>query len=337
MKALFFDGLMPHLIETYRVPEPEENEALIRVLMAGVCATDIEIAKGYKGFRGVPGHEFVGLVERVRSPYQGLTGKRVVGEINVGCGACEFCAKGMEKHCLSRTALGISERDGAFAEFLTLPLKNLWEVPEAVSDEEAVFTEPLAAAFQVLEQVHVKPSDRVAILGDGKLGLLIAFVMARQGLNVVLAGKHASKLALAASRGIKTKYSGELQNRPGYEVVVEATGSPEGLNVAVDIVKPRGAIILKSTFASRKNGEPSECAGEVDRRAPIDLSRLVVDEITVVGSRCGPFPPALEALAAKRVDVKSLISAVYPFGDVASAFERSQEKETLKVLLDFRP
>ncbi len=336
MKALFFDGLMAHLIEKYQMPEPQENEALIRVLMAGICATDIEVAKGYKGFKGVPGHEFVGVVERVRAGYYGLIGKRVVGEINLGCGTCEFCSKGMDKHCLSRMALGISEKDGAFAEYLTLPFKNLWEVPDAVSDEEAVFTEPLAAAFEVLEQVHVKPTDRIVILGDGKLGLLISLAMAQHGLNVVLVGKHESKLAIAASCGIMTRKKEELQKRRGYEVVIEATGSPEGFSEAVDLVKPLGTIVLKSTFARGGGEQSSGNAAGTDRQGPIDFSRLVVDEITVTGSRCGPFPPALEALATKRVDVRPLISAVYPFSDVMSALQRAQEKEVLKVLLDFR-
>jgi threonine dehydrogenase-like Zn-dependent dehydrogenase len=336
MRALFFDGLMPHFIEQYEIPEPEENEALIRVIMAGVCATDIEIMKGYKGFKGVPGHEFVGIVERVVGGYPALIGKRVVGEINLGCGECEYCTKGVEKHCPSRTTLGISEKDGAFAEYLTLPLQNLWEVPDNISDEEAVFTEPLAAAFEVLEQTHIRPTDRTAVLGDGTLGLLVAFVLAQSGLNVVLVGKHKSKLEIAAAENIKTRKIEELQARRGYEVVVEATGSPHGLSAALDIVKPRGTIVMKTTLAPDNNNSVQGSPVGSGRDIGTDLTRVVVDEITLLGSRCGAFPPALAALAKGRVNVKPLVSAIYPLNDVLSALEKTQEKETLKVLLDLR-
>jgi alcohol dehydrogenase len=336
MKALFFDGLMPHFIEGYQAPEPEVNEALIRVLIAGICATDIEVTKGYQGFKGVPGHEFVGVVERVNGGYPGLIGKRVVGEINLGCGGCEYCAKGMEKHCLSRTTLGISEKDGVFAEYVTLPLKNLWEVPNEVSDEEAVFIEPLAAAFEILEQTHIKPTDKIAILGDGTLGLLVAFVLAQSGLDTMLVGKHESKLSIAAHQKIKTKKLEELAKRRVYGVVVEATGSRLGLETALGIVKPCGTVIAKTTLAAGSPDPSDEHPSTLGERTSLDLSRVVVDEITVLGSRCGPFPPALAALAKGRVDVKSLISAVYPFDDVLAALERARESESLKVLLDFR-
>jgi threonine dehydrogenase-like Zn-dependent dehydrogenase len=332
MKALYFDGLIPHFIEKYQTPEPQENEALIRVLVAGICATDIEILHGYKAFKGVPGHEFVGVVEGVNGGYPALVGKRVVGEINLGCGQCEYCARGVERHCVSGAALGISEKDGVFAEYVTLPLKNLWEVPNAVSDEEAVFTEPLAAAFEILEQVHIKPTSRIAVLGDGKLGLLAALVLAEQGLSIVLAGKHESKLAIAAQQRIPTKRIDELLKKRGYEVVVEATGSAGGLAAALDLAKPCGTIILKSTVAPSQDESPLV---EVSLTRS-DLARIVVDEITVVGSRCGPFPPALSALASGRVNVKPLVSAIYPFDDVMSAIEKTREKSTIKVLLDFR-
>lgn len=321
MKALFFDGLLIHFIDSYRLPAPKENEALIRVLLAGVCGTDLEIIKGYKGFKGVPGHEFVGVVERVDGGYPGLVGKRVVGEINLGCGACEYCSRGMEKHCPTRTALGISDKDGVFAEYVTLPLKNLWEVPDRVADEEAVFTEPLAAAFEVMEQVHVRPTDKVLVLGDGKLGLLVAFVLAQSGVDIVLVGRHESKLAIAGRQKIKTKVVEELQKRRAFEVVVEATGSAGGIETALDLVRPRGTIVLKSTVADQGN---------------TNLSRAVVDEVVMVGSRCGPFPPALKALAEGRINVRPLISAVYPFDEAPRAFEKARERETLKVLLDFR-
>jgi alcohol dehydrogenase len=332
MKALFFDGLIPHFIEKYQIPAPQENEALIRILLAGICATDVEVMRGYKGFKGVPGHEFVGVVERVNGGYPGLVGKRVVGEISLGCGQCEYCTKGMERHCLSRSALGISDKDGVFAEYITLPLKNLWEVPDSVSDEKAVFTEPLAAAFEILEQLHVKPTDKIAILGDGKLGLLVALVMVQYGLSVMLIGKHDSKLAIAAEKKVMTKKLDELPKKRGYEVVVEATGSPEGLLIALDLIKPRGTIVLKSTI-SPSHDKPT--TGDIGR-PEVDFTRAVVDEITLVGSRCGPFPPALAALASGRINVEPLISAVYPFDSVISALENAQESGAVKVLLDFR-
>jgi len=321
MRALFFDGLVLHLIDNYQQPQPEENEALIRVLMAGICGTDMEIMKGYKGFKGVPGHEFVGVVEKVSGGYSNLVGKRVVAEINLGCGVCELCARGQEKHCPERTALGISDKDGVFAEYVTLPLRNLWEVPSGVTDEQAVFTEPLAAAFEIVEQVHVKPTDRVLVLGDGKLGLLAALVLAIGGANVVLAGKHEEKLAIARQQRIVTKKVEKLSKKRAYEIVVEATGSASGIEVALDVVRPQGTIVLKSTVAEEKS---------------IGLTRAVVDEVTLVGSRCGPFPPAIAALASGRVDVGPFLSAVYPFSEALKAFEKASEKEAVKVLLDFR-
>ena len=321
MKALFFDGLMLHLIDNYKTPSPRENEALIRVLMAGICRTDMEIVKGYKGFKGVPGHEFVGVVEKVNSPYANLAGKRVVGEINLGCGACELCVRGLEKHCPERAALGITDKDGVFAEYVTLPLKNLWEVPHQLPDEEAVFTEPLAAAFEVLEQVHVKPTEKVLVLGDGKLGLLVALVLFQSGLNLLLAGNHEAKLEIARHCGIKAKRADELSKKKAYGIVVEATGSAEGIEVALDLVKPRGVIVLKSTIAEEKK---------------MNLTRAVIDEVTIVGSRCGPFPPALAALESRRIVPGPLISAVYPFSDALKAFERAGGKDAVKILLDFK-
>ncbi len=321
MKALFFDGLMLHLIDNYKAPSPRENEALIRVLVAGICGTDMEIIKGYKGFKGIPGHEFVGVVEKANGRYSNFAGKRVVGEINLGCGKCELCLRGIEKHCPERIALGITNKDGVFAEYVTLPMKNLWEVPDRLSDEEAVFTEPLAAAFEVVEQVHVKPTDRVLVLGDGKLGLLVAIVLSQSGANVIVAGKHETKLDIARQQKIRTKRVDELSKRKTYEIVVEATGSSEGLDLALDLVKAQGTIVLKSTIAEEKE---------------INLTRAVIDEVTIVGSRCGPFPPALAALASGRIDVKPLISAVYSFDQAPKAFERASEQDVVKVLLDFK-
>ncbi|MGD0231837.1 MAG: alcohol dehydrogenase catalytic domain-containing protein [Syntrophorhabdales bacterium] len=320
MKALYFDGSL-RLQSDAPLPEPGKNEALIRVLMAGVCGTDLEILKGYKDFTGIPGHEFVGVVERVNGAGSGLVGKRVVGEINCGCGVCEYCAKGMERHCPGRSTLGISGRDGAFAEYLTLPVRNLWGLPDDSADEDMVFAEPLAAAFEVAEQVHVKPTDTILVLGDGRLGLLAAFVLNQYGGNVTLSGRHEAKLAIAAAGNIRTVGAeGRVEER-AYDVVIEATGSPNGLETALDLVKPRGTVVLKST---------------VHDRWEMNLTKAVIDEVTLVGSRCGPFGPAIRALASGRVNVKPLVSAVYPFDEALFAFERAKRKDSLKVLLDFR-
>ncbi len=318
MKALFFDGSL-RIVQDYPEPRPGENEALIRVLMAGICGTDIEITKGYKQFKGIPGHEFVGVVEQVNGPYSRLVGKRVVGEINCACHACDYCAQGLTRHCTQRTVLGILGRDGVFAEYVTLPLENLREVPEDAAAEEMVFVEPLAAVYEILEQVHIKPTHSVLVLGDGKLGLLAALTLANAGYNTVLAGKHAAKLAIAMQQGIRTKTADELQRT--YDVVVEATGSTDGLKSALSFVKPRGTVVLKSTTAAEMT---------------VNLSTAVVDEITITGSRCGPFAPAIACLSAHRIDVRPLISAVYPFDLSLKAFEEAAANDRLKVLIDFR-
>jgi len=320
MKALFFDGSL-RFEPRAQTPAPGENEALVRVLVAGICGTDLEILKGYKGFRGIPGHEFVGVVERVNGPYPGLVGKKVVGEINCGCGTCEYCRKGMEKHCGRRSALGISGRDGVFAEYVALPAANLWQVPAGAEEIDMVFAEPLAAAFEVLEQVHVKPTDKVLVLGDGKLGLLIALVLHHSGADILLAGRHEEKLALAAAQNVRTVRAEELGRGRAYDIVVEATGAPEGFDAALEQAAPRGTIVLKSTVAER---------------TPAFLTKAVVDEVTIVGSRCGPFGPAVAALASGRIHVRPLVSAVYPFDDALAAFDAAGRPGALKVLLDFR-
>jgi alcohol dehydrogenase len=320
MKALFYDGSL-RLLHDYARPVPSKGEALIRVLVAAVCGTDLEVGKGYKSFRGVPGHEFVGVVESVNEADPSLVGKRVTGEINCGCGLCGRCSSGMEKHCNERTTLGIDRRDGAFAEYLTLPARNLWEIPAGLPDEEAVFIEPLAAVYEVLEQCHVRPGDTVLVLGDGPVGLLVSFVVARTGARVVVWGRHEEKLRVARAQNIGTRNGDDAAYREKFDIVVEATGTAEGFNVAVDHAEARGTIIVKSTVAGR---------GE------IDLSRLVVDEITVVGSRCGPFAPAISALARRLIDVRPLISAVFPFDRALEAFARTEEKGVIKVLLDLR-
>ena len=322
MKAIAFDGNRLNFREDYPIPEPDKaGDALIRVRTAGICNTDLEIIKGYMGFKGIPGHEFVGTVERVDERNKSLAGKRVVGEINCVCGVCDYCIGGLPRHCPQRTTLGISGRDGAFAEYLTLPAENLHEVPDNVSDEEAVFTEPLAAAFEIVEQVYVKPADRIIVLGDGKLGLLSAFVLALTGAETTLVGNHEHKLAIAREVGIGTCLAKGLPVGKKYDVVVEVTGTPAGLQKALECVRPMGTVVLKSTVASTRE---------------VDLNRVVVDEITLIGSRCGPFEPALRALSDKTVNVKPLISGIFPVGEALEAFKAAGQKGSLKILIDFR-
>ncbi|HEX8919141.1 MAG TPA: alcohol dehydrogenase catalytic domain-containing protein [Chloroflexota bacterium] len=297
-------------------PSAAENDALISVGLAGICNTDLEIVRGYKSFHGVLGHEFVGTVVDCRQ--RDWLGKRVVGEINVTCGRCDQCQVGRSKHCRNRAVLGISGLDGAFAEFLTLPVENLHRVPDELPDEEAVFVEPLAAAFQIVEQIHVWPGDRAAVLGDGKLGLLCAQVLAMSEARVTLLSKHESKADVARSLGLHTVIGADVSERE-YDIVVEATGSPAGLQQSLELVRPRGTIVLKTTVA-----EPMT----------VDLSRAAVDEITIVGSRCGPFRRALAALSSGAVKVKPLISARFPLHEGLEAMERASEPEILKVLLE---
>jgi alcohol dehydrogenase len=319
MKAIIFDGELK--IVDVPKPVPAPGEALIRVSMAGVCNTDIEIMKGYLGFRGIIGHEFTGIVEDAAGDVPGLSGKRAVGEINCGCGVCDMCRKGLEKHCPVRTTLGISGRQGAFAEYTTLPAKNLHEIPDGLSDEQAVFTEPLAAAFEMLEQVTVRQDQRVLVLGDGKLGILCALTLKLTGAHVSLAGRHPDKLGIAARQGISTLLANDTPEGSAFDIVVEATGSTQGLEIAMKYTRPRGTIILKSTVADT---------------IPVNLAPIVINEITVVGSRCGPFGPALRALADGSVDVRPLVTAVFPASDAIEAFHAARTKGVLKVLIDFR-
>jgi len=313
MHALWLEN--QHLsLRDVPVPQPPPNEALIRVVRAGICNTDIELVRGYYPYRGVLGHEFVGMVESDGE----WRGRRVCGEINAACGECAQCRAGRNTHCDRRTVLGIVNRDGAFAEYLTLPFENLRAVPDSVPDDEAVFTEPLAAALEIIQQIHIRPTDEVVVLGDGKLGLLCAQVLALTGCHLLALGRHPKKLAVLAARGIRTAFVTEAPDLRA-DVVVECTGSAEGFDLARKFLHPRGTLVLKSTYAGL---------------ASIDLSRVVVDEITVVGSRCGPFAPALDLLARKLVDVRSLIHARYPLREGLAAMERAQQPGVLKVVLD---
>jgi threonine dehydrogenase-like Zn-dependent dehydrogenase len=300
-------------------PEPGA-EALVRVLLSGICNTDLEIARGYAGFKGTLGHEFVGVVED--APNGSLVGQRVVGEINAGCGKCELCAAGDPRHCQGRTVLGIVGRDGAHAEFLRLPVENLFPVPDKVVDEHAVFAEPLAAACGIMERVAIKNSHRVAIIGDGKLGLLCAQAIALTGASTLLVGKHAEKLRIAERRGIETTTSRAAAKRKReFDVVVEASGSPSGFVGALELLRARGTLVLKSTF---------EGPSKIDA---IDQARLVVDEISIVGSRCGRLQPALDLLQKGAIDIDSLISEEYALAQGLHAMERAGKKGVLKVLL----
>lgn len=316
MKALRFEHDELKLAD---VPLPKtENEALVRVTKSGICNTDLEIARGYAGFSGTLGHEFVGVVESADGAPQWI-GKRVVGEINVGCGKCALCAAGDARHCARRTVLGIHRRDGAHAEYLTLPIGNLLEVPAGVSDEAAIFVEPLAAAFGITEQVAIAAPARVAVVGDGKLGLLCAMSLALVSENVVLIGKHAKKLSLAAGRNIETVLLTDAAPLSrSFDVAVEASGSESGFATALDLLAPRGKLVLKSTFAGKAN---------------VEMWRVVVDEITIVGSRCGRFAPALELLSGGKIDVESLISEEFALADGVKAMRRAGEKGVLKVVL----
>ena len=314
MKALVFDnGLF--FRPDWKKPVPAPGEALVRVTLAGICATDLEITKGYMGFTGVPGHEFVGVIEE--APDERLEGKRVAGEINLGCGKCDYCKHKVENHCPSRKVLGIKGKDGAFAEYLTMPFKNLRPLPDNITDEEAVFIEPLAAAFEILEQVKVNEYTRVCILGDGRLGQLVAQAFATTDCSLLVAGRHEEKLSLLKARGIPTRTSTDGLEK-AFDLVVDCTGSPDGLSDALDIVRPTGTVILKTTVAQRPGA---------------DLNRVVIDEITLIGSRCGPFAPAMQALEERRVDVKPLVSKVFPIEQGVEAFEYAAKKGVMKVLI----
>ena len=315
MKALFFDGKLA--LREVEQPRRRAGEALIRVTFAAICGTDREILKGYSGFRGILGHEFVGRV--VECDDEEWQGRRVVGEINVSCGECRWCLQGLGPHCPHRTVMGIVNRDGSFAEYVTLPVRNLHHVPDEVSDEAAVFVEPLAAAAEILEQMRIEPGTHVAVLGDGRLGLLVAQVLNHAKAQVTVIGRHGWKLDLARSWGVKVLSVNEGELRPSsFQVVVDATGSPQGVEEALRLVEPRGTVVMKSTFHGP---------------AHFDATKLVVDEVTLLGSRCGKFSTALDLLRHGHVGVQHMVSKVFPLERGLQAFEYLDQTSCLKVLL----
>ncbi|HPT42078.1 MAG TPA: alcohol dehydrogenase catalytic domain-containing protein, partial [Candidatus Gastranaerophilaceae bacterium] len=251
MKAVVFDGELK-LVTDYKKPEPKVGEALIKVSMAGICNTDLELTKGYMGYKGILGHEFVGVVEEVNDKDKSLLGKRVVGEINCGCNNCQWCYQGLQRHCPNRQTLGIWQKDGCMAQYVCMPLDTLLEVPENVSDEQAVFVEPLAAGLEILEQLHIQPVEKVLILGDGKLGLTTALALNVSNLDVLLVGKHQNKLDIAKNQGVNVKLLSDLVIKKEWDFVVEATGSISGFETALNLTKPRGTLVLKSTVAASK-------------------------------------------------------------------------------------
>ncbi len=330
MHALVVDGKQVKLSPSQAPPQPTADEALIRPLRMGICSTDLELVKGYMGFKGVLGHEFVGIVEAVNvsgasaaaKRARKLEGQRVVGSINCVCGKCDMCQSGLREHCRSRTVLGIQGRDGCFAQHFTLPVQNLLPVPPGIDDDHAVFTEPLAAAYQILRQLRIEGRPFITVLGDGRLGLLCAQVMSQLNATVRLVGKHPAKMALCEKWGVKHRPLDEVGLRADQDIVVDCTGRASGLAVAMKMVRPRGTIVLKSTVAT-------------DAKSPaIDLSPLVIHEINLIGSRCGPFPEALAALAAKRIDVVSLISRRMKLADGVEALRTAARPDVIKVLLE---
>lgn len=322
MKALHWNGHELKFEAGYPTPSairhpPSSNgkpTALVKVHLAGICSTDLQIFQGYMGFTGVPGHEFVGTVSEGPSAW---LGKRVVGEINFACGRCDYCARELGRHCANRSVMGIVNADGAFAEYLVVPLANLHAVPDDISDEEAVLTEPLAAAFEILTQVQIDHGHEVLVIGDGKLANLCAQVLAHTGAKVTALGKHEDKLKLIKPAGVRTVLLKDWQTRQ-FDIVVEASGSASGLELALSATRPRGTLVMKSTIASAHQ---------------VSLAPIVINEINLVGSRCGPFPQALEALAQRRVAVTPLIERVFPLSDGVAAMAQAARRGVRKILL----
>jgi threonine dehydrogenase-like Zn-dependent dehydrogenase len=314
MRAIVLDRGHVRVRDDYPMPEPRDGEVVVKVLRAGICETDLQLARGYMGFEGVLGHEFVGVAQS-----GSLSGQRVVGEINCSCFACETCRAGRPNHCPHRTVLGILNHDGAFADYITVPGRNLHVVPDAVSTDTAVFTEPVAAAFQVPAQFAIRPDDRVVVLGDGRLGNLCAQVAAGHSRHVLVVGKHPNKLALVSELGIATRLLDDLAADRHADLVIDCTGSATGLPTALRIVRPRGTVVLKTTVAGDQT---------------MAWAPVVIDEVTIVGSRCGPFDRALMALAQGGISVLPLLSRRFDLSQGVEALEHAATKDVMKVLLD---
>ncbi len=317
MQAIWLENQKLSIRSNLSIPKPEKHEALIQVRLAGICATDLELVKGYYPYCGIPGHEFVGSVVESKDD-ENWIGKRVVGEINIACGQCRECQAGNPRHCLNRSTLGIADHDGAFAEYLTLPIENLHLVDDTLEDEQAVFVEPLAAALEILEQVPFKPSDQVLLIGSGRLGLLIAQVLNLAAINFRVLAKYPHQQKLLNDWGISFIPSPDQIEDKSIDIVIEATGSPAGYELARKAVRPRKTIVMKSTYHGNME---------------INMSSVVVDEITLIGSRCGSFQPALEYLQKKRIDVGSMIMGKYPLSRGIEAFQKAAEPGVLKVLI----
>lgn len=315
MKGLWLENNQLELRTDIPSPEMKDGEARVRVLCAGICNTDLELIRGYYPYKGILGHEFVGVVEE--GP-ENLINRRVVGEINAACGYCQFCLRDEPTHCENRSVLGIVNRNGAFADYLSLPSVNLFPVADNIPTEIATFTEPIAAALEIQAQVKINPEHRVLVVGDGKLGQLVAQTLSITGCDLLAVGRHSEKLANLSARGIKTGFAEDIQQRT-FDIAVECTGNPGGFAIAQGALRPRGILVLKSTYAGNLS---------------LDASSIVVDEITLIGSRCGRFAPALELLAQEKIDVQPLIDARYPLNEGLKAFEHAQTKGTQKVLLN---
>ncbi len=318
MQALTVENGQVNFVKTYPEPTPANDEVLIAIEMAGICSTDLEIIKGYMGFNGVLGHEFVGKV--IRGP-ENLMEKRVVASINCICGKCDMCLSGLSNHCRQRTVVGIEGRDGAFAEFLAVPARNIHVLPDSIGSDEAVFIEPLAAAMQIVKQVPIESRQKVIVVGDGRLGLLTVQVMAAHGnkTNVALLGKHEEKLTFCEKRGIRTILLDDMIKKPEWDVVVDCSGCVEGFNTACQLVRPRGQLVMKSTWVADK---------------PVDLSALVINEVSLIGSRCGPFPDAINALAAEEIVVNGMITSRFKLSEGLVALDKAKDHNQIKVVLE---
>ncbi|MDD2922642.1 MAG: alcohol dehydrogenase catalytic domain-containing protein [Anaerolineales bacterium] len=313
MKALWLEN---NHVSLRDIPQPRnQNEALIKIRKVGICSTDLELVKGYYPYTGVLGHEFVGEV--IESSDISWIGQRVVGDINAVCGKCEACLNGRPTHCENRTVLGIINRDGVFAEYTTLPLENLHRVPDSISDEMATFTEPLAAALEIQQQIQVKPTDRVLVIGAGRLGQLVSHTLALTGCDLHVLARHSLQQNLLTARGIRIISEEQIQPRK-WDIVVEVTGSPNGFTIARNAVRPRGALILKSTYK-----------GDVT----VNFSSITVDEVSIIGSRCGPFEPALRLMEKREVDPSVLIVDEYKLDDGLKALDKASQAGVLKVLI----